>query len=114
MLDEDTFARKIVACLGHQPGMPAGIAYRLRQVRERALIPKAVARSGMGRIMQLRYLGAGAGIALILIALAFATLPLYNKEPDLADLDAQLLTSDLPVAAYLDSGFARFEAGTGR
>jgi len=115
MLDDDTLARKISAHLGHQPEVPAHVASQLSQARARALMgADAPHRRGGAWLGQWPSLRTGAGIALVMLGFAYAAWQLENPASDLADLDAELLTGELPPAAYLDPAFVRFVSGSGR
>jgi hypothetical protein len=98
----------------------AGTVYRLQQARAAALArldpslapayEPALARAGVGGVGRrgrtmgpLRWLG----VALIVAALAFSWQQwrAFQQVQDLQDLDEQILSSDLPIDAYLDRGF---------
>jgi hypothetical protein len=113
MLDDDTLGRKITAYLGRQPEVPVRIAYQLNQARARALMRVDTPRPAWARLGPwMLSFRAGVVIALAVLGLVYATWQRYSPEPDLADVEAQLLSDDLPPAAYLDTGFARVVSGT--
>ena len=113
MLDDDTLARKIGAHLSQQPEVPVHVAYQLSRARARALTrvgaPSRVwARPGWPALRT------SAGIALVMLGFVYAAWQMGSPAPDLADLDIELLTGELPPAAYLDPGFVRFVSGMER
>jgi hypothetical protein len=127
-MNEIKFANKIRQALneGARLDGPAGaaVAERLRAARERALALKKPGRapafawvrmaSGGGLVGGFGAFGGMGGFSLrvllptlLLIAGLFA---IYNwqqeqRAADIEELDAQLLTDDLPIDAYLDRGF---------
>lgn len=125
---EDEFGKTIKGFLDQgTPALRAGVAYRLQQARAAALARAAgnaevVAspvlegarglaglpgemdkRSGRPLFAQLRF---WLGLA-ILAAAAFGYQQwlAWQDLAELEDLDAQILTSDLPIDAYVDRGF---------
>jgi hypothetical protein len=119
--DEDDFARKITGYLDSgAASLKAGTAYRLQQARAQAMArlgnPAPVAESrlahalagggsqGAGGSRRLAWLGLG---ILLLAALMFGyqQWTAYQQTRELAELDVQILSSDLPIDAYLDRGF---------
>ena len=107
MLDDDTIARKISAHLGSQPEVPTRVAYQLSQARARALMRVGARPAPWGRRAPWLSLRASAGIVLVMLMVAYAVWQINGPTPDLASLDIELLTGELPPAAYLDPGFAR-------
>ena len=126
MNTEKQFADKITAYLntGTQD-LRAGTAYRLQQARAAALarldpayaqalepglaFAHAGRRGALGRPWSqgpARWLG----IALIAAAAAFGWQQwrAVQQVHELQDLDAQILSSDLPIDAYLDRGFSNW------
>jgi hypothetical protein len=122
MSAEKDFADKITAHLDRGTAdLRAGTVYRLQQARAAALarldptlapayepaLATAGARGGSRRsgwtTGPLRWLG----VALIVAALAFGwqQYRALQQVQDLQDIDAQILSSDLPLDAYLDRGF---------
>ena len=122
MSSEKQIAEKITAYLDHgAASLRAGTAYRLQQARARALArldpayahapvsEPALAGNGVARRSRpwvntpLRWLG----IVLIVGAAVFGWQQwrAFQQVQDIQDLDMQILTSDLPIDAYLDRGF---------
>jgi len=126
-MNEIKFANKIRQALNegsHLPGeRGARIAERLRAARERALEHRKVAlapslawASGTARISPEGAVGGfGAGGFSLRLLLAAALLvaglagiysgQLDQRAAEVEELDARLLTDDLPIDAYLDRGF---------
>lgn len=118
--DEDEFAKKITGYLDlGAASLKQGTTYRLQQARAQALArladPAPVAQSrlahalvGGGDTGGGRRRGLWLGFAVLLLAaLAFGyqQWSAYKQANELADIDAQILSSDLPIDAYLDRGF---------
>ena len=121
---EQDLAKKITAHLDFGTAdLRAGTVDRLQQARAAALArldPRqapayapALATAGAGRSGRslrtsspVRWLGA----ALIVAALAFGWQQwrALQQVQDLQDIDAQILSSDLPLDAYLDRGFVNW------
>lgn len=121
MSAEKDIARKITAYLDQgADGLRAGTVYRLQQARAAALArldpayaeslalepAMAGARGGARRAWPtgpMRWLG----IALIVGAAVFGWQQwrAVQQVHELQDLDLQILSSDLPIDAYLDRGF---------
>jgi hypothetical protein len=122
MTDERDFAKKITTYLDRGTAeLKAGTAYKLQLARQAALArltdPQREARS------QLALAGAGRGtvgggpglrigtrvglgILLVLAAMfGYQQWQAYQQLGDIADTDAAILSSDLPIDAYLDRGF---------
>ena len=118
---EHDFAKKITGYLdASNRELKSGTLYRLQQARAAALAhaqaPRrapelALARAGSGGTMagprpfyaQVRF---WIGIGLIAFAvLGWQQWQAYQAVKDAEEVDAQLLTSDLPIDAYLDRGF---------
>jgi len=127
---DDAFARKVARMLDNGAAeVPAGVAYRLREARARALDGQA---AGVGATAHVPALAGGlggtvhghggghgrwaswrlwAGIALIVVAaVGIEQWQAYRQVQQFEDLDAQILSSDLPIDAYLDKGFAAWLA----
>jgi hypothetical protein len=133
-MNELKFANKIRQALGEGARLegPAGatVAERLRAARERALLAHRPERAGARAVVADR--GATAGLSrgaaagllggfggvggfslrvlLPTLLLAAGLFAIYNwqqeqRAADIEELDAQLLTDDLPIDAYLDRGF---------
>ncbi|MBI4290340.1 MAG: DUF3619 family protein [Betaproteobacteria bacterium] len=113
MSDDDTLARKICAHLGRQPKVPARIAYRLSDARAHALMRLATPQPTWVRLLQSRTLRLGAIIGLSVLVFAYATRSPYYPESNLVEIDARLLSGELPPEAYLDPGFVRFVSEKG-
>lgn len=120
--DEDEFAKKLTGYLDAGAAhLRAGTVYRLQQARAQALArlaePSAVPESrlahafaGGGTQAGGRGLRKGAwlGFGIVLLAAAvfgYQQWQLYQQTREIADLDVQILSSDLPIDAYLDRGF---------
>ena len=123
-MNEHQFANKIRQALNEgarlegQPG--ARIAERLRAARERALerrrVPAGGARepvlAGSYNVMG-RFGGFGGFSFRLLLPVAMLVAGLVaiyswqqeQRAADVEEIDAQLLTDDLPIDAYLDRGF---------
>ena len=122
MTDERDFAKKITTYLDRGAAdVKAGTAYRLQLARQAALArladPQREARS------QLELAGAGSGTAggtsgmrlgtrvglgvllLVVAMFGYQQWQAYQQLGDIADTDAAILSSDLPIDAYLDRGF---------
>jgi hypothetical protein len=121
--DED-FAKKITTYLDQgAAGLKAGTAYRLQFAREQALArigdPKrapAAALAGSYAFAGSGTAGGGRGfwasgklwlgIVLIVVAsLSYQQWQAYQQQLDIEETDAAILSSDLPIDAYLDRGF---------
>lgn len=116
--DED-FAKKITTYLdAAQRDLKSGTVYRLQQARAAALARLAEPR----RVSELAVAGGGGTIAgprpfyaqlrfwagVLLIALAgfgWQQWQAFQNVQEAEEIDAELLTSDLPIDAYLDRGF---------
>ncbi|MCC6869474.1 MAG: DUF3619 family protein [Burkholderiales bacterium] len=120
--DEQDFSRKIKGYLDMGAAeMRPGTAYRLQQARAQALArvtgiapvaqsryAPALAGAGGGARHGLRRSGwIGIGVVVFAGALAFGYQEWRTdrKTREIADLDVQILTSDLPIDAYVDRGF---------
>ncbi len=122
MNDERDFAKKITTYLDRGAAeLKAGTAYKLQLARQAALARLAdprretqpqLALAGAGR----GTLGGGSGLRtgmrlglgiLLIIAatIGYQQWQAYQQLGDLADTDAAILSSDLPIDAYLDRGF---------
>jgi hypothetical protein len=117
MNDEIKFANKIRQALNESSRLDgqlgARIAARLRDARERALLARTPEREPA-----LAWAGNGFGnlgsfslrILLPVMLLVAGLLAIYSwqeeqRAADAEELDALLLTSELPIDAYLDRGF---------
>ncbi|MEP7182312.1 MAG: DUF3619 family protein [Betaproteobacteria bacterium] len=118
------FAKKITAYLDFgSANLKAGTAYRLQRARAEALArltdPKRASRpglvpafagSGSGTMGSGRGFRNGArlwlGIALIVAAgIGYQQWQGWQQLKDIEETDAAILSSDLPIDAYLDRGF---------
>ena len=121
---DDDFAKKITTYLDHGAAdLKSGIAYRLQLARAEALARLADPQ----RAAELRVAGANAGggsgtvggdrsfwasgrlwigIALIVAAgFGYQQWEAYQQQNDIEETDAAILSSELPIDAYLDRGF---------
>ncbi|HVN35663.1 MAG TPA: DUF3619 family protein [Casimicrobiaceae bacterium] len=122
--NDDDFAKKITAYLDQGTAeLKAGVAYRLHSARAEALARLAdperassLALAGAQSTSASGTLGGGrsfwtsgrlwVGVALIAAAgLGFQQWQAYQQLKDLEETDAAILSSDLPIDAYLDRGF---------
>jgi hypothetical protein len=118
--DEDQFAKKLTAHLdAGTAALRAGTAYKLSQARAKALarldpayiaqahLVPSLAGGGSRSTPGLRR-GMWLGFAVLLLAagiFGYQQWSLYQQTREIADLDLQILTSDLPIDAYVDRGF---------
>ncbi len=116
-MHETQFAYRVRQHLNQGARVEPRVAARLRAAREQALAhhraepmaglalaSNAIARIGGARGLSLRVL-----LPLVVLAVAFATTYVWQqtqRAAEVEELDAQLLSSDLPIDAYLDQGFA--------
>lgn len=120
---EEQFARRLTARLtAGSAELPHDIGERLRVARQQALVRRKLApvRAATSVVVSSggsATLGGGwwtrVGAAVPLVALvvgliAISVLQDENRANDLAEVDAALLTDDLPPAAFTDPGFAQF------
>lgn len=125
--DQD-FAKKITTYLDHgTANLKAGVAYRLQIARQEALArltdPQRATELGLagvhgGTLSGGRSFWTSAwlwiGIALIAAAgFGFHQWQAYQQLNDLEETDAAILSSDLPLDAYLDRGFQNWLKRTG-
>jgi len=118
-MKDDELAGKIVSRLDYGLGtMKQGTAYQLQSARQAALeryreMPQPVFglawagdvafRVSTSRYFNARNLLAAGLLVLSLIGVTYWQVVLQSN--DIADIDAGLLTDDLPINAYLDSNF---------
>jgi len=122
--DHEKFAKKITTYLDVGAAeIKSGTAYRLQQARGAALAslaPGAPRRAPQAALAR-AFAGGGSsgdsgsfwksgrlwfGILLIAaVSFAFQQWQVVQQTRELEELDAQILTSDLPIDAYLDRGF---------
>jgi len=127
MKTEQDFAKKITGYLDDgAAGLKAGTAYRLQLARQEALARLADPRRAAELRTAHAFAGAGTagggvtgggrslwtsgklwlGILLIVaVGLGFQQWQAYQQLKDLEETDAAILSSDLPIDAYLDRGF---------
>ncbi|MDH4173196.1 MAG: DUF3619 family protein [Betaproteobacteria bacterium] len=114
---EAQFALRVRQQLNLGARVNARIAARLRAAREQALAHHdaepvaglALADHAMGRIGGARGLSLRVLLPLAILAVAFFTTYAWQqtqRAAEVEELDAQLLSGDLPIDAYLDQGFA--------
>lgn len=122
--EDPRFAKKITTYLDLGAAeIKAGTAYRLQLARQEALarlsdpvranelrLAGAHGLAGSGTLGGGRQLWASGrlwiGIALIVVAsLVFHQWQAHRQLSDLEEMDAAILSSDLPIDAYLDRGF---------
>jgi plasmid stabilization system protein ParE len=121
--DEHEFAKKITTYLdAGAAGLKAGTAYRLQVARQEALArlaePAGAAEvrpalagayglmTGGPRVTLRTKLGFAVGILAILAAVfGYQQWQAYQQLRDITEIDAAILSSDLPIDAYLDRGF---------
>jgi hypothetical protein len=115
-MNELQFGKKVRLLLNQRLGVDATVAARLSAARERALARQrpepapvvALADNVLGRLEG--WGGLSLRILLPLALLVGGLAGIYSWEQnqriaEVEDIDAQLLTDDLPVEAYLDRGF---------
>ncbi len=128
---EGRFAKRVAARLSQATGdLPHDVTERLRVARERALesgrwatqgqtrIATSIGSSGSGQLALRGGQGWGWRLAsLVPVVAMVAGLILVQSQQDAdqthaaADIDAALLSDDLPPAAYSDAGFAEYLRG---
>jgi hypothetical protein len=120
--DDDKFAKQLTTYLDAGTAeLRAGTAYRLQQARAKAMA--SLADSAQVAEPRLAHAFAGVatqrtgggvrkgvwfGLAVLLLAAAlfgYQQWQLDQQTQELEELDAQILSSDLPIDAYLDRGF---------
>jgi len=129
--EDDNFAKKLKGYLDTgAAGIKAGTAYRLQKARAAALarlgepvgsrapqsrwVPALAGSSGSGNPGS-RTLWTSArlwvGIAIIIAAgIGYQQWQSYQQVSEIVELDTQILSSDLPIDAYLDQGFRNWLA----
>ena len=87
---------------------------RHHESRTRSLVPSLA--TGIGNITERPVFGIQYLIpmAALLLGLAGVAYMHYTPTSDIADIDAGLLTDDLPINAYLDQGFDSWLKRSGR
>jgi len=119
-MNEINFANKIHQALNEGSRVDGRVAERLRAARERALAERRTARGpalAWARMTATDVIGGFGGfggfslrllLPTALLVAGLATIYSWQQDQRAADaeeLDAQLLTDDLPIDAYLDRGF---------
>ena len=112
-MNEEELAERVAKYLDSGlDDLPAGTLYRLRLAREKALsqvrddelpdVPRAAAATLLSR----RLLVPVFAVILMLSGLVvWQQQTIQSTRTELAELDAQVLSDELPVTAYLDQGF---------
>lgn len=121
----DQFGRRVAARLsaGNQT-LPRDVAERLRAARVRAVSQRKIeiaaqpvrgyALAGAGRLVEegLGFWGRlASALPVVVLAAGLVAIHLVQNEiraTEVAEVDAALLTDDLPPAAYADPGFVQF------
>ena len=118
--DQDEFGRKLKGYLdAGAADLRAGTVYKLQQARSRALArmaePAVVSQSQLAHAFAgggtsgggaRRFVWLGVGILLLAAgAFGWQQWQLHQQTRELEELDAQILSSDLPIDASLDRGF---------
>lgn len=126
-LDQDRFGLQVAARLSDAADdLPYDVSERLRAARVQALgkrkvsatrTASSVAVSGSAATITFgnehpswwnRIVAALPLLALVLGLVAISVIQNDNRDNELAEIDAALLTDDLPPTAYTDPGFAQF------
>lgn len=116
-MDEIRLAHRVRHLLDEGAALEPGQAARLRAAREQALAAYRPAGDGHSLVAggAIARLGGLAGftlrvlLPLAILGAAFAATYAWQQQQraaELEELDAQLLSGDLPIDAYLDQGFA--------
>ena len=124
--NDDNFSRKLTGYLDQGTAdLKAGTVYRLQNARAAALARMAEPAGVQASDSRLAHAFAGAGargssggrnlltsarlwlgIAIIVAAaFGYQQWQVYQQVNEIVELDAQILSSDLPIDAYLDQGF---------
>jgi len=120
--DQEEFAKKITAYLDRGTAdLRAGTVYKLSQARARAMArlseqPVSASESRLAHAFAGGATGGGSGLrkgawlgfGILLIAASafgFQQWRLYQQSREIAEIDVEILTSDLPIDAYVDRGF---------
>ena len=131
---DDEFARKLTSYLDESAaGLKAGTAYRLQLARAEALARLGEPERSSAPQMARALVGAGSGAGpagggghgfrvsaklvggiLLIIAMFFGyqQWQAYQQLTELEETDAAILSSDLPIDAYLDRGFQNWLMST--
>ncbi|HEX9185352.1 MAG TPA: DUF3619 family protein [Burkholderiales bacterium] len=115
-LNEPQFGNRIRHLLNQAAPLDASVAAKLRDAREAALARQkpesaqglAWAGSALARIGGLRGLSLRFVMPVIILSIGFAGVYAWEQRQraaEVEELDALVLTGDLPIDAYLDRGF---------
>jgi hypothetical protein len=109
-MNEQDFAEGIARKLDEGlDSLPPATLYRLRLARDTALSRAHLEESeprpaGAARLLNRRVL-----VPLFMLILGLSVIVVWQRQPapqpDYTELDTQVLTDELPVTAYLDTGF---------
>ncbi len=117
MNEETVFANKIRKLLNKNLTLKSDQVERLRAAREQALTHQRTAQPALAMTVSDRVtavLGGGPGfvsqmaMAVLFLVVGLIGITYWNntqRVADIEEIDAALLTSDLPIDAYLDKGF---------
>lgn len=128
---DNEFAKKLTSYLDHgAANLKAGTAYRLQSARAEALARLGDPQRAPATRMATAFVGDGtgtvgggsglrmnakflAGVFVIVVAyFGYNQWQAYQQLTDLQETDAALLSSDLPIDAYLDRGFQNWLTST--
>jgi hypothetical protein len=113
-MNEQLFANKVCQVLDRGTRVGPAIAERLRAARERALDARRVERSfalaWADNVLGVGYGGLWLRLVLPALFLVLSVIGIYTWQQnqrlaEIEEIDAELLTDDLPIDAYLDRGF---------
>jgi hypothetical protein len=109
-MNEQDFGEKIARRLDDGlDSLPPGTLYRLRLARDAALSRAHLGESELSPVAPSRFLNRRVLVPLFALILGLSVLLVWQQQPspqpDYAELDAQVLSDELPVTAYLDTGF---------
>src|SRR5258705_9816757 len=108
-MNEQNFAEKVARRLDDGlDGLPAGTLYRLRLARDAALSRAHLGQSEPSPAASSRFINRRVLVPLFALILGLSVVLVWQQQPspqlDTAELDAQVLSDELPVTAYLDTG----------
>ena len=109
-LNEEQFAARVVAALDERE-LPDRITHRLMLARTRALEAAAGASLVNRNLLVLSrqsLVGLMGALLLLLAASVWYSNRMSAMDQDTTDIDAAVLSGDLPVHAYLDRGFEAY------
>jgi hypothetical protein len=109
-MNEQDFAENIARRLDESlDRLPPGTLYRLRLARDAALSRTHLGETELSPAGSSRFLNRHVLVPLFALILGLSVLFVWQQQPspqpDYAELDAQVLSDELPVTAYLDTGF---------